>query len=124
MIKEIKEIRLEKMLGRFYVSKCDDTHNRYELLDEELKYICSIYTEDINSTLKWLENICNISDLEKIGYCRSIIWGGDLEELYEEFLEATNENEDNYTYNEFIENIPINSIGNKSIYFVVDLEDF
>lgn len=68
MIKEIKEIRLEKMLGRFYVSKCDDTYNRYELLDEELKYICSIYTENINAILKWLENICNISDLETIGF--------------------------------------------------------
>ncbi len=127
MIKEIKEIRLEKMYGTFYVSQDDFDIDYYKIYDEEMHFITNFTAKDeakLKQTLFELENICNISDLtDSLGVCRSIVWGGNLKELYKEFLEAIGEDEESYSYSLFVDNMPINSIGNKSIYFIVDLED-
>lgn len=73
-----------------------------------------------------LEQITSIGDLQKLGLVLNVMWADSLFILYIEWLKylynIKDQNYRDYTYDEFIENLPINTItnGKEFIYIVVD----
>lgn len=73
-----------------------------------------------------LEEIESLGDLQNLGIVLNVMWGDSLFNLYIEWLKylynIKDQNYRDYTYDEFIENLPINTITNNKdfIFFVVD----
>ena len=73
-----------------------------------------------------LEQITSIGDLQNLGLVLNVMWADSLFNLYIEWLKylynIKDQNYRDYTYDEVIENLPINQISNgkETIYFIVD----
>ena len=121
----LKKIELKNMVGAFYYGLDVIDNACYNLFDENKNYISSFYASTqakLKDMVNRISKIDDIACLVDLGICLNMTWGNSLEELYEQFLDLCNYDDEEYTYEEFLENIPINVVGNT--YFIVDLEDF
>lgn len=118
-----KKIILKQMKNFEVVVSWDNSRTCWVLEDQ-----CgeTIATFKDKSVFNELEQITSIGDLQKLGLVLNVMWGDNLFNLYIEWLKYLYNIKDqfyrDYTYNEFIENLPINIIsnGNEFIYFIID----
>lgn len=121
----LKKIELKNMVGAFYYGLDVIDNACYNLFDENKNYISSFYAPTqakLKDKINRISEIYDIACLVDLGICLNISWGNSLEELYEQFLDLCNYDDEEYTYEEFLENVPINVVG--KTYFIVDLEYF
>ena len=121
----LKKIELKNMVGAFYYGLDVIDNACYNLFDENKNYISSFYAPTqakLKDKINRISEIYDIACLVDLGFCLNISWGYSLEELYEQFLDLCNYDDEEYTYEEFLENVPINVVG--KTYFIVDLEYF
>lgn len=124
-MEEFKKIELKNMVGAFYYGIESTDNTCYNLYDENKNYISSFYATTqakLKDKINRISEIYDIACLVDLGICLNMTWGNSLEELYKYFLDLFNYDEEEYTYEEFLENVPINVVGNT--YFIVDLEYF
>ena len=86
----------------------------------------TITTFKDKSIFNELEQITSIGDLQNLGLVLNVMWGDNLLNLFCEWLRYLRNIDDrnyfDYTFEEFIANLPINQINNgkETIYFIVD----
>lgn len=122
---ELKKIELKNMVGAFYYGIEPTDNDCYNLYDEKQNFISSFYATTqakLKDKINRISEIYNIACLVDLGICLNMIWSNSYGGLYNHFLDLYEYDEKEYTYEEFLENVPINVVGN--IYFIVDLEDF
>lgn len=122
---ELKKIELKNMVGAFYYGIEPTDNACYNLFDENKNYISSFYATTqakLKDMVNRISKIDDIACLVDLGICLNMIWSSNLSDLYVEFLDYCSYDEEEYVFGEFLDNVPINVVGNT--YFVVDLEDF
>lgn len=118
-----KKIILKQMKNFEVVVSWDNSRTCWVLEDQ-----CgeTITTFKYKSIFSKLEQITSIGDLQNLGLVLNVMWGDNLLNLFCEWLRYLKNIDDrnyfDYTYEEFISNLPINQISNgkETIYFVVD----
>lgn len=121
----IKKIELKNMVGAFYYGMDSIDNDCYNLFDENKNYISSFYATTqakLKDKINRISEIYDIACLVDLGICLNMTWGSSYGGLYNQFLDLYEFDEEEYTYEEFLENVPINVVGDT--YFIVDLRDF
>lgn len=107
----------------YYEKDTKDKNIYARLIDSEKNFICNFYSKkSLEDFLIDIQNVKHISELVEIGLCLNVMWANDLADLYVEWLDYCEEEKENYSYQEFIDNIPINVIKNnlKQVYFIIN----
>lgn len=107
----------------YYEKDTKDKNIYARLIDSENNFICNFYSKkSLEDFLIDIQNVKHISELVEIGLCLNVMWANDLADLYVEWLDYCEEEKENYSYQEFIDNIPINVIKNnlKQVYFIIN----
>jgi hypothetical protein len=118
-----KKIILKQMKNFEVIVSWDNSRTCWVLEDSDENPITTFKDKSIFSKL---EQITSIGDLQNLGLVLNVMWGDSLFNLYIEWLKYLYNIKDqfyrDYTYDEFIENLPINIISNgkEFIYFIVD----
>lgn len=118
-----QKIILKKMQDFELYVNWDNDRNCWVLEDQLGETITTFRDKKVFNDL---EKMRSIADLQYYGLVLNVMWADNLLELYCEWLKYLFYEEDrnyqDYTYNEFIDNIPINQITNNEevIYFIVD----
>jgi hypothetical protein len=107
----------------YYEKDTKDKNIYARLIDSEKNFICNFYSkESLEDFLIDVQNVKHISGLVEIGLCLNVMWANNLADLYVEWLDYCEEDKEEYSYQEFIDNIPINVIKNnlKQVYFIIN----
>lgn len=118
-----KKIILKQMNDYEVFVSWDNERICWVLEDKDENPIGTFRTKSIFNEL---EKIQSVGDFQNLGIVLNVMWADSLFNLYIEWLKylynIIDQNYRDYTYNEFIENLPINIItnGKELIYLIVD----
>jgi hypothetical protein len=130
-------LQLDKNLWTFYIKKFnaymyvkqdENDYMRWNFYDSNHNFVDCLYGEifELNEFVDKARNIERIYDLVDLGLSLNMMYASSLEDLYQSWLDYINDwcytkdelIENELTYEEFLEELPINKVG--QYYFIVN----